>query len=53
MRIKAAIEADHQGGTSFIHHIKTGAHPRRSKVDGLFTEDGLAGTRELFDLLRM
>ena len=53
MRIKPAVEPDHQRRTRFGNHLQTGPHARRVQINRLFTEDRLASTREQFDLVGM
>ena len=51
VRIEPPVKPDHKSGSSLINHVQTGTNLHRVKVNWLFTENGLASTRELFNLL--
>ena len=53
MRVKAAIETDHQFCFVFGNHLETGTNTLSAQINRLFAENGLSGLCGLFDLVRV
>ena len=53
MRVKAAVEADHQHGLGVAHDLEAGLDTGQRQIDRLFAEDRLAGLGEFLDQVGM